>query len=57
MSSNNRFLVLAVVFLVLAVVFSVTIWPDTSLAAKIAFFTLGVGSGAVLGQYLASRKA
>jgi hypothetical protein len=57
MSSNNTLLGLSIMFFMLAVVFSVTIWPETSLAAKIAFFALGLGSGALLGQYLARRKA
>jgi hypothetical protein len=57
MPSKNTLLGLSIMFFVLAVVFSVTIWPDTSLAAKIAFFTMGLGSGVMLGQYLARRKA
>jgi|APMed6443717190_1056831.scaffolds.fasta_scaffold1362718_1 hypothetical protein len=57
MTSGKNFLGSAFIFFLLAVVFSVTIWPEASLAAKIAFFTLGLGSGVMLGQYLARRKA
>ena len=56
MKSKNAFLGIATMFLVFAVVFSVVIWKDTSLAAKIAFFVLGFGSGIATGQWIAKRS-
>jgi hypothetical protein len=43
-------------FLVFAIVFSVVMWKDASLAAKIAFFALGFGSGIATGQWIAKRS-
>jgi len=43
-------------FLVIATAFSVTIWPDVSSAAKIAFFCTGVGCGVSAAGYLAARR-
>jgi hypothetical protein len=36
----------AVLFLVFAIMFSVVLWPDVAVAAKIAFFAAGIGFGA-----------
>jgi len=47
----------ALLFLVFAAVFSVTIWPEVSSAAKIAFFCTGFGSGVATGRFLAARRA
>jgi hypothetical protein len=57
MTSGKNFLGLAIMFFILAVAFSIVLWPETSLAAKIAFFALGFGSGIMAGQYLIRRKA
>jgi hypothetical protein len=56
MKSSNAFLGLAIMFLVFAAVFSVVLWNDVSLAAKIAFFALGFGSGIATGQWIAKRS-
>ena len=53
--SRNTLVGLSLMFLILAVAFSLTIWPGVSLAAKIGFFVLGVGSGVALGGWLATR--
>ena len=57
MISGRNSLGLAIMFFVLAVAFSIVLWPEASLAAKIAFFALGFGSGIMTGQYLARRNA
>ena len=57
MKSNNILIGLSILFFVLAVAFSLAFWADVSLAAKIAFFVLGVGSGVTAGQWLARRGA
>jgi hypothetical protein len=56
MTSDKSFLGLAAMFFILAVAFSILLWPDASLAAKIGFFALGFGSGIMTGQYLIRRK-
>ena len=56
MKSSNAFLGLSIMFLVFAAVFSVVLWNDVSLAAKIAFFVLGFGSGIAAGQWIAKRS-
>ena len=56
MKSKNAFLGISIMFLVFAVVFSVVIWKDLSLAAKITFFVLGFGSGIATGQWIAKRS-
>jgi uncharacterized protein YebE (UPF0316 family) len=56
MKSKYAFLVISIMFLVFAVAFSLAIWNDVSLAAKMAFFALGFGSGIAAGrQFLAKR--
>lgn len=58
MTKPNRSLVpVALMFLVIACAFSVTIWPEVSSAAKIAFFCTGYGAGVATGGFLALRKA
>ncbi len=57
MTSVNNFLGLSIMFFILAVTFSIVLWPEASLAAKLAFFAVGFGSGIMAGQYLARRKA
>jgi len=57
MKSNNILIGLSILFLVLAVAFSLAFWADVSLAAKIALFVLGFGSGVTAGQGLARRGA
>jgi hypothetical protein len=47
---------MALMFLVFAAVFSVTIWPEVSSAAKIAFFCTGFGCGVTTGAFLAVRR-
>ncbi|MBC8450666.1 hypothetical protein H8D73_00455 [bacterium] len=47
---------IALLFLVLAAALSVTIWPDVSPAAKIAFFCFGFASGAAAGGQIALRR-
>ncbi len=56
MKSNNSLLVSSLLFLVFAFAFSIVIWPDASLSAKIAFFAVGFGSGISAGLWLARRK-
>jgi len=40
----------AVMFLVFAAMFSVVFWPEVSLAAKLAFFAVGIGCGASIAR-------
>jgi hypothetical protein len=57
MKSNNTLMGLSILFFVLAVALSLVFWADVSLAAKIALFVLGFGSGVTAGQWLARRGA
>jgi len=57
MRSNKNLMGMSILFIVFAVVFSVVIWGDVSLAAKIGFFVLGFGSGVTAGQSFAKRSA
>jgi hypothetical protein len=43
-------------FLMIATALSVTIWPEVSSAAKIAFFCTGAACGVAAGGYLAARR-
>ena len=43
-------------FFIFAAAFSVIFWADVPIAAKIAFFVLGFGSGITAGQWLALRR-
>ena len=55
MKSNNTLIGLSILFFVLAAALSFVFWADVSLAAKIALFVLGFGSGVTAGQWLARR--
>jgi hypothetical protein len=55
MKSNNILMGLSILFFVLAAAFSLAFWANVSLAAKIALFVLGFGSGVTAGQWLARR--
>ena len=57
MKSNNTLMGLSILFFVLAAAFSLVFWADVSLAAKIALFVLGFGSGVTAGQWFARRGA
>jgi hypothetical protein len=57
MKSNNLLMGLSILFFVLAAAFSLVFWADVSLAAKIAFFVLGFGSGVTAGRWFARRGA
>ena len=57
MKSNNMLIGLSILFFVLAAAFSLVFWADVSLAAKIALFVLGFGSGVTAGQWFARRGA
>ena len=57
MKSNNTLMGLSILFFVLAAGLSLVFWADVSLAAKIALFVLGFGSGVTAGQWLARRGA
>jgi len=57
MKSNNILIGLSILFFLLAAAFSLVFWADVSLAAKIAFFVLGFGSGLTAGQWFARRGA
>jgi hypothetical protein len=57
MKSNNILIGLSILFFVLAAAFSLVFWADVSLAAKIAFFVLGFGSGVTAGRWFARRGA
>ncbi len=57
MRSNRKLIGLSIMFFVFAVVFSVVIWADVSLAAKIGFFVLGFGTGVTAGRSFAKRSA
>jgi hypothetical protein len=57
MKSNNILIGLSILFFLLAAAFSLVFWADVSLAAKIAFFVLGFGSGLTAGQWFARRSA
>jgi len=56
MAKRVSFLPVAAMFFVFAAVFSVVLWPEVSLAAKIAFFATGVGCGIGIGRYVGSRE-
>jgi hypothetical protein len=56
MKSNNALLAVSILFLVIAGAFSVVLWNDVSLAAKIAFFFCGFGSGISAGRWIAKRS-
>jgi hypothetical protein len=55
MKSNKTLIGLSILFFVLAAAFSLVFWADVSLAAKIALFVLGFGSGVTAGQWFARR--
>ena len=55
MKSNNTLIGLSILFFVLAAAFSLEFWADVSLAAKIALFVLGFGSGVTAGQWFARQ--
>jgi hypothetical protein len=57
MKSNNILIGLSILSFVLAAAFSLVFWADVSLAAKIALFVLGFGSGVTAGQWFARRGA
>lgn len=50
MSLRRRPLSGALLFFIFAIVFSLTIWPDVSLSAKIGFFAAGAGCGVGIGR-------
>lgn len=54
--TKRNLIPVALLFLVIATVFSVTIWPEVSSAAKIAFFCTGFASGVATGGFLAARR-
>ena len=56
MRSNKNLIGLSIMFIVFAVVFSIVIWRDVSLAAKIGFFATGFGSGVNAGRSFAKRS-
>ena len=56
MKSNNYLIILSIMFFVFAAAFSVVLWGDVSLAAKISFFVSGFGSGVTAGQWFAKRN-
>jgi len=56
MKSKNAMLFVSIMFFVLAVALSLAVWKDASLAAKIAFFALGFGSGISAGNWVARRN-
>jgi hypothetical protein len=55
MSVRRSFLPIAALFFVFAAMFSVVLWPEVSIAAKIAFFATGVGCGIGLGRSVGGR--
>jgi hypothetical protein len=57
MKSNNILIGLSILFFLLAAALSLVLWADVSLAAKIAFFVLGFGSGVTAAQWFARRSA
>jgi hypothetical protein len=57
MKDNQQLLIAAILFFVFAVVFSLVLWDDVSLAAKIGMFALGFGSGVTTGGWLALRRS
>ncbi len=57
MRSNKNLMGLSIMFVVFAVVFSIVIWRDVSLAAKIGFFVTGFGSGVNAGRSFAKQSA
>lgn len=56
MKSKSIQISMVVLPLILALSLSLTIWPDTSLAAKIGFFSLGTWFGVSFAQLLLTRK-
>ena len=56
MKSNNRLIIMAVLFLLFAVVSSIVIWADISTAAKIGFFAFGYGAGIPTGVLVSRRQ-
>ena len=57
MQQRRSFIPIAIVFFVLAAAFSVVLWPEVSLAAKVAFFATGVGCGLGIGRSMPVRSA
>jgi hypothetical protein len=56
MKSSNYLIGLSILFFVFAAAFSFVFWGDVSLAVKVSFFALGLGSGATAGQWFARRS-
>ena len=56
MKSNNRLIIMAVLFLLFAVVSSIVIWANISTAAKIGFFAFGYGAGIPTGVLISKRQ-
>jgi len=56
MRSKKNLLRVSILFFVFACVFFVLLFKEGSLAAKIAFFALGFGSGSAFGQWRAGEK-
>jgi hypothetical protein len=54
--SPNTLIGLSIMFFIIAAAFSVVIWNDVSLAAKVGFFALGFGSGVTGGRWFADRS-
>jgi hypothetical protein len=52
MKSKNGLSAVLIMFVVVAIAFAIVIWSEVSLAAKIAFFACGFGSGICAGQLL-----
>ena len=57
MSSDRKFLALAIMFFVFAIAFSLVFWSGISLAAQIGLFALGFGAGIMTGQWIVNWRA
>ena len=56
MKSSSYLMGLSILFFVLAAAFSLVFWSGVPLAAKIAFFVLGFGSGVTAAQWFTRRS-
>ena len=56
MKPSNYLISLSILFLVFAAAFSVVLWAEVSIAAKVGFFALGFGSGLTAGQWIARQR-
>jgi hypothetical protein len=57
MKSENTLIIISIMFFIFAAATSLIIWSDVSIAAKIAFYAFGVGTGVTFGLWMAKRQS